>query len=82
MLIVNHTLRYVSGNKETFEDHYQLADTYDEARKIVTNLIAIHGDYLHCYSIADILEASEPHWAKKTDELSQTQSDDAWGADK
>lgn len=82
MLIVNHTLKYVSDNKTIREDHYQLAETYDEARKIVTNIISIHGDYLYCYAISDVLEASEPHWTKKTDELSQTQSDDAWEADK
>tara|TARA_S200002703_G_C3798020_1_gene246507 strand:+ start:236 stop:484 length:249 start_codon:yes stop_codon:yes gene_type:complete len=82
MLIVNHTLVYPSDAKVTYEDHYQLADTYDEARKLVTNLISIHGDRLYCYAISDVLEASEPHWARKTDELSQTQSDDAWEADK
>jgi hypothetical protein len=82
MLIVHHTLTYPSGDIVAYEDHYQLTETYDEARKIVTNLISIHGDKLYCYSIAEVLESSEPHWVEKRTELVQTQSDDAWEADK
>ena len=63
MLIINHTTKHRDSlGNETFTDHYQLAETHDEARQIVTGIISRTGDSLHCYAISQILEASEPHW--------------------
>jgi len=82
MYIVHHTLRLAAGNKETFTDNYQLADTIKEGQQIVQNLISIHGDDLYCYSLAEVLEASEPHWVKKNHDNASTLSGDAWGTDR
>lgn len=82
MLIVHHTLVFRSLNRETFEDHYQLADTIEEARSIAQGLIARHGDDLHCYSIAEVLESSELGWVTKKPEPTETLADNAWGTDR
>ena len=82
MLIIHHTLVFRSLNRETFEDHYQLSDSLEEARDIVQKLISIHGDDLYCYSIAEVLESSEPHWAEKALDGAATLADNAWGTDR
>ena len=82
MLIIHHTLVFRSLNRETFEDHYQLSDSLEEARDIVQKLISIHGDDLYCYSIAEVLESSEPHWTEKVPDGTETLADNAWGTDK
>jgi hypothetical protein len=64
MLIVNHTLRFEPsgfGEEPAFVDSYQLCDTMDEARQIVTGLISRH-ENLHTYAISQVIESSEPHW--------------------
>jgi len=64
MLIINHTLRYEKsgiGQEPTFIDNYQLCDTMDEARQIVTGLISRH-ENLQFYAISQVIESSEPHW--------------------
>ena len=64
MLIVSHTLiRNDSIGNTRYVDDYQLVDTLEEARKAVSLIISLHGDYLHCYAISQVIEASEPHWA-------------------
>lgn len=64
MLIVSHTLmRNDSIGNTRYVDNYQLVDTLEEARQAVTQIISWHGDYLHCYAISQVIEASEPHWA-------------------
>jgi len=74
MLIVNHTVKYTDSlGNDTFTDHYQLAETQDEARQILTGIISRTGDALHCYAISQVIEASEPHW--KTPEPILTQAE-------
>lgn len=82
MFILHHTVKFTAHNKETFTDHYQLTDTRDEARILVQSLIGRLGDDLHCYSIAKVLEASEPHWIESGEDEAATLADNAWGTDK
>ena len=82
MLIIHHTLVFRSLNRETFEDNYQLSDSLEEAREIVQELMAIYGDNLYCYSIAEVLESSELGWVTKKPEPTETLADNAWGTDK
>ena len=82
MLIIHHTLVFRSLNNENFLDHYQLAATLGEAREMVRQLIATHGDDLYCYSIAEVIESSEPDWVTKKPEPTETLADNAWGTDR
>jgi len=82
MLIINHTLRHSAGGRETFTDHYQLADTLEEAKEIAQGLVTRLDDSLYCYSIAEILESSEPHWVDPKPDAAETLVDNAWGTDK
>jgi len=65
MLIVNHTTKHRDSlGNETFTDNYQLAESSEEARQILTGIISRTGDNLHCYAISQVIEASEPHWTE------------------
>jgi hypothetical protein len=81
MYIIHHTIKYQAGNRASYTDNYQLADTLEEAKAIARELVARLGDDLYCYSVAKVVEASEPHWVEKSDPAA-TLAPDAWGTDK
>lgn len=78
MYIVLRTLRFQRTQGEpAMQDHYELADTLEEAQNIVEKHRSrdyVPGEYdLHAWAIAEVLDASEPHWIEKKE---------IWGSDR
>jgi len=78
MYIVLRTLRFQRSQGEpTHTDHYELADTVEEAQNIVEKHKArdyVPGEYdLASWAICEVLDASEPHWIEKKE---------VWGSDR
>ena len=78
MYIVNRTLRFQrSYGEPSYTEHYQLADTLEEAQAIVADHRSrdyVPGEYdLYAWAISEVLDASEPHWIEKKE---------VWGSDR
>lgn len=78
MYIVNRTLRFKRSHGEpNYTEHYQLADTFEEAQAIVadyrTRDYVPHEYDLYAWAISEVLDASEPHWIEKKE---------VWGSDR
>lgn len=78
MFIVHRTYSFTrTEGGPSFTDHYELTDTLEEAQAKVEGYKArsyVPGEMdLHCWSIAEVVDASEPHWIEKRE---------IWGSDK
>ena len=78
MYIVNRTLRFQrSYGEPAYQDHYELADTLEEAQAIVdkhNRRDYVPGEYdLAHWAISEVLDASDPHWIEKKE---------VWGSDR
>jgi len=78
MFIIHRTLRFQrSYGEPACTDHYELADTFEEAQLILAKHKArdyVPGEYdLYAWAISEVLDASEPHWIEKKE---------VWGSDK
>jgi len=78
MYIINRTLRFQRSYGEPgYVDHYELADTLEEARAILEKRKLadyVPGEYdLYAWAISEVLDASEPHWIEKKE---------VWGSDR
>lgn len=78
MYIVNRTLRFQrSYGEPAYQDHYELADTLEEAQAIVdkhNQRDYVPGEYdLAHWAISEVLDASNPHWIEKKE---------VWGSDR
>ena len=63
MFVIVHTLKFpVTHGKTTYKDDYQLCDTMDEARGIVSRLISSRPHGLVNYAICNVVESSNPSW--------------------
>jgi hypothetical protein len=78
MFIIHRTLRFQrSYGEPAYTDHYELADTFEEAQLTLAKHKArdyVPGEYdLYAWAISEVLDASEPHWIEKKE---------VWGPDK
>lgn len=78
MYIINRTLRFQrSYGESAYQDHYELADTLEEAQAIIEKHKAmdyVPGEYdLYAWAISEVMDASEPHWIEKKE---------VWGSDR
>ena len=66
MQLVFHRIKFTTNiaDQTTYQDHWQLCDTADEARQQVLTLQNIHGDALDSWGIAAITDASEKSWVE------------------
>ena len=70
MYIIHRTLRFKrSYGEPSYKDHYELADTLEEAQTIMEKHRSrdyVPGEYdLYAWAISEVLDASEPHWIEK-----------------
>ena len=67
MQLVFHRIKFTTNiaDQTTYQDHWQLCDTKDEARQQILTLQNIHGDALDSWGIATITDASEKSWVEK-----------------
>ena len=70
MFIIHRTLRFQrSYGEPAYTDHYELADTFEEAQLTLAKHKArdyVPGEYdLYAWAISEVLDASEPHWIEK-----------------
>ena len=78
MFIIHRTLLFQrSYGEPAYTDHYELADTFEEAQLTLAKHKArdyVPGEYdLYAWAISEVLDASEPHWIEKKE---------VWGSDK
>lgn len=70
MIIVSHTLKLpacqIKGYSERHEDHFELFDDLEGAKKEYVALTA--KDDVYCAAISQVLEATEPHWVDDMEE--------------
>ena len=67
MLLVFHRLNFKTNiaDQTTYQDHWQLCETEEEAAQKVSMLQKIHGNRLDSFGIAEIVSASEKSWTEK-----------------
>jgi len=67
MQLVFHRIKFTTNiaDQTTYQDHWQLCDTADEARQQILVLQRIHGDSLDSWGIAAITDASYKGWIEK-----------------
>ena len=67
MYIIFNRVKFSTNiaDQTTYQDHWQLCDTTDEARRQLGVLQSIHGDTLDSCGIATITDASEKGWIEK-----------------
>lgn len=67
MQLVFHRIKFTTNiaDQTTYQDHWQLCDTKDEARHQILVLHKIHGEALDSWGIAAITDASQKGWIEK-----------------
>jgi hypothetical protein len=78
MFIIVTTMAFKrSYGEPNYQDDYELADTIEEAQAIIERKQKnsyVPGEYsLDNWAIAEVVDASEPHWIEKKE---------IWGSDK
>jgi hypothetical protein len=67
MQLVFHRIKFTTNiaDQTTYQDHWQLCETKDEARHQILVLHKIHGEALDSWGIAAITDASQKGWIEK-----------------
>ena len=67
MQLVFHRIKFTTNiaDQTTYQDHWQLCETEEEAAQKVSMLQKIHGNSLDSFGIAAIVSASEKSWVEK-----------------
>jgi len=67
MQLVFHRIKFTTNiaDQTTYQDHWQLCETKDEARHQILVLHKIHGEALDSWGIAAITDASQMGWIEK-----------------